>query len=230
MPRVTLDGMSDGLPCWADLTAGAGPEFYGPVLGWTFTEEGAAAHHDVVALDGGHRVAGLGAPEGSPPGWTLYVAVADAADTAEAIEEAGGQVLHGPEDDGNGGLVVVAIDAGGAAFGAWEADTHAERPAWVEAASAEPGQTKAFYATVFGWSHRPTDEPGTTTLHLDGSPAFGAVTFAGDALPHWLVCFPVADPDAAAAAAEAAGGLVVGKDGERAVLEDPTGARFAVLR
>ncbi|MCD2189066.1 VOC family protein [Actinomycetospora soli] len=222
--------MTDGLPCWADLTAGAGPEFYGAVLGWTFTDDGTARHHDVVALADGRRVAGLGAPEGSPPGWTLYVAVDDAADAAAAIEEAGGQVLHGPDDDGTGGLVVVAIDAGGAAFGVWEADDHAGPLTWAEAASAEPGQTKTFYGSVFRWTHRPTDEPGTTTLHLDGSPAFGTVTFAGDALPHWLVHFAVADVDAAAAAAGAAGGLVVGTDAERAVLEDPTGARFAVVR
>ncbi|WP_433799753.1 VOC family protein [Actinomycetospora sp. CA-084318] len=222
--------MTDGLPCWADLTAGAGPEFYGAVLGWTFTDEGAAAHHDAVALADGQRVAGLGAPEGSPPGWTLYVAVEDAAEAAEAVEEAGGQVLHGPDDDGSGGLVVVAIDAGGAAFGLWEADEHAPPLHWAEAASAEPGQTKSFYSAVLGWTHRPTDEPGTSTLHLEDSPAFGAVTFAGDALPHWLVHFPVADVDAAGAAAEAAGGVVVGKDAQRAVLEDPTGARFAVVR
>ncbi|WP_018333967.1 VOC family protein [Actinomycetospora chiangmaiensis] len=225
--------MSDGLPCWADLTAGAGPEFYGAVLGWTFTEAGAAAHHEVVALRDGRRVAGLGGPEGSPPGWTLYVAVPDAAETAAAIEESGGQVLHGPDDDGSGGLVVVAIDAGGAAFGVWEADAHADPVTWAEAASAEPGATRTFYATVFGWTHAPTDEPGTTTLHLDDGPAFGAVAFAGDALPHWLVHFAVADVDAAAAAAQDAGGLVVGKvvgkEERRAVLEDPTGARFAVV-
>ncbi|MDL5160301.1 VOC family protein [Actinomycetospora termitidis] len=218
--------MTDGRPCWADLTAGAGRDFYAAVCGWTFTDDG-AVHHEAVALADGRRVAGLGGPEGAPPGWTVYVAVDDAAGTAEAIEEAGGQVLHGPDDDGRGGLVVVAIDAGGAAFGVWESDEHAAPVPWVAAASAEPGQTKAFYGTVLGWTHEPTDEPGTTTLHHDGD-AFGAVVFAGDALPHWLAHFPVADVDAAAAATEAAGGSVVGKEDGKAVLEDPTGARFAV--
>ncbi len=221
--------MTLGLPIWADLTAGAGPEFYGPVLGWTVTDECPAAHHEAVALRDGRRVAGFGGPDGAPPGWTLYVAVEDAAETAEAIEEAGGQVLSGPDDDGSGGLVVVAIDAGGATFGAWEADEHVAPVAWAEAASADPGQTKTFYTSVLGWTHRPTDEPGTTTLHLDDGPACGAGACAGDARPHWLVHFPVAAVAAAAAAARAAGGLVVGKDARRAVLEDPTGARFAVV-
>ncbi len=161
--------MADGVPCWADLTIGGAPDgvtaFYGAVLGWSFTDDGAADHHEAVALADGRRVAGIGGPEGSPPGWTLYFAVEDAADAAERAEEAGGMVLHGPDDDGCGGLVVVALDAGGAVVGFWESDDVGPGPAWVEAASAEPGQTKTFYGAVLGHTHRPTDEPGTTTLH-----------------------------------------------------------------
>jgi predicted enzyme related to lactoylglutathione lyase len=168
--------MADGVPCWADLTIGDGPDvvaYYAAVLGWSFTAGGAAGHHEAVALADGRRV------------------------------------------------------------GLWESDDVGPGPEWVEAASAEPGQTKTFYGAVLGHTHAPTDEPGTTTLHRDG-PALGAVVFAGDALPHWLVHFAVADADAAARAAQAAGGLVVGapaphRAGRRAVLADPSGARFAVL-
>jgi hypothetical protein len=232
--------MADGVPCWADLTVADGPDgvtaFYGTVLGWSFTDDGAAAHHDAVALADGRRVAGIGGPEGSPPGWTLYFAVEDAADAAERAEEAGGMLLHGPDDDGCGGLVVVALDAGGAVVGLWESDDVGSGPAWVEAASAEPGQTKTFYGAVLGHTHEPTDEPGTSTLHRDGPPV-GAVVFAGDALPHWLVHFGVASAeavDAAAAAVPAAGGEVLEvpadtRAGRRAVLADPSGARFAVI-
>jgi hypothetical protein len=232
-----VGGTADGEPCWADLALVEGADtvtaFYGAVLDWTFTDEGAAEHHEAVALAGERRVAGLGAPDGSPPGWTLYLAVEDAADVAERLVEAGGMLLHGPDDDGCGGLVVVALDAGGATVGLWESDEPAAPPAWVEAASADPGLTKTFYGTVLGFTHEPTDEPGTTTLHRDG-PALGAVVFAGDALPHWLVHFGVDDVDAVAAAAEDAGGTVVeapteATSGRRAVLADPSGARFAVI-
>jgi uncharacterized protein len=232
-----MGATTDGMPCWADLAVAGGPDgvtaFYEAVLGWSFTGEGASTHHEVVALAGGCRVAGIGAPDGSPPGWTLYFAVEDAADTAERLEEAGGMLLHGPDDDGCGGLVVVALDAGGATFGVWESDEPGVAPVWVEAASAEPGQTKTFYTTVLGYTHEPTDEPGTTTLHRDGPPD-GAVVFAGDALPHWLVHFGVDDVDGAVASASAAGGEVLeppadSSFGRRAVLADPSGARFAVL-
>jgi predicted enzyme related to lactoylglutathione lyase len=232
--------MADGVPCWADLTIGDAPDgvtaFYGTVLGWTFTDDGAAAHHDAVALTGGRRVAGIGGPEGSPPGWTLYFAVEDAADAADRLEEAGGMLLHGPDDDGRGGLVVVALDAGGATVGFWESDDVGPGPVWVEAASAEPGLTRTFYGTVLGHTHGPTDEPGATTLHRDGPPV-GAVVFAGHALPHWLVHFGLGTTeavDAAAAAVPAAGGEVLEApvdtpQGRRAVLADPSGARFAVI-
>lgn len=238
--------MAEGTPCWADLALASDPgedltAFYAAVLGWTFSSDGGASHHRAVARASGSRVAGIGAPDGSPPGWILYVAVEDAADAAEEVEEAGGQVLGGPDDDGRNGLVVVGIDAGGAPFGLWESDPDpddpAVAPAWVEAASAEPGQTRTFYARLLGATHRPTDEPGTTTLHTGGGEPFGAVVFAGDALPHWLIHFPVADGaavDHAAEAAPGAGGEVVGTpeehpQGRRAVLLDPTGARFAVI-
>ncbi|MCD2197393.1 VOC family protein [Actinomycetospora endophytica] len=225
------------MPCWADLALAGDTDavtaFYGAVLGWTFTDDGAAEHHEAVALAGERRVAGLGAPDGSPPGWTLYLGVEDAADVAERLEEAGGMLLHGPDDDGCGGLVVVALDAGGATVGLWESDAPGAAPAWVEAASADPGLTKTFYGTVLGLTHEPTDEPGTTTLHRDG-PALGAVVFAGDALPHWLVHFGVSDVDDAVAAAGSSGGLVLegpgeGLGGRRTVLADPSGARFAVI-
>jgi predicted enzyme related to lactoylglutathione lyase len=229
--------MADGMPCWADLTTGEQPggitAFYGDVLGWSFTGEGAAGHHEAVAIADGRRVAGIGGPEGSPPGWTLYFAVEDAADAAERVEEAGGMLLHGPDDDGCGGLVLVALDAGGAVVGFWESDDVGPGPVWVEAASAEPGQTRTFYGAVLAHAHEPTDEPGTTTLHR-GGPALGAVVFAGDALPHWLVHFAVDSVDAVAAAVPAAGGEVIEAAadtpaGRRAVLADPSGARFAVL-
>jgi predicted enzyme related to lactoylglutathione lyase len=96
--------MADGVPCWADLTIGDAPDgvtaFYGTVLGWTFTDDAAAAHHDAVALTGGRRVAGIGGPEGSPPGWTLYFAVEDAADAADRLEEAGGSCCTVPTTTG----------------------------------------------------------------------------------------------------------------------------------
>ena len=48
----------DGTPCWADLAIGGSAD---EVTGF----------YEAVALAGGRRVAGIGAPGGSPPGWTL---------------------------------------------------------------------------------------------------------------------------------------------------------------
>jgi uncharacterized protein len=58
--------MADEVPCWADLAIGDGPvvlAYHPAVLGWTFTEDGAAGHHEAVALaddPSGARFAVLG--------------------------------------------------------------------------------------------------------------------------------------------------------------------------
>ena len=62
----------DGEPYWADLALAGDAEavraFYGAVLGWTFTDEDAVGHHELVALDGDRRVPGLGAVRGDQGG------------------------------------------------------------------------------------------------------------------------------------------------------------------
>ena len=223
------------MPCWAEVDV-ADPEavmgFYGAVLGWTFDAGPRAPHHHAVASSNGRAVAGIGSPGvAAPPAWTLYFAAEDADDVAAAVDEYGGEVLHGPEDVADGRLLV-ALDGGGAIFGVWESDAPPSPPAWVEAASAEPGATRTFYARLFDYAYgAPSDEvPGYVAIE----DVRGGVGLAGDALPHWLVHFAVPDAAAALDAARAAGGAVVeevteGPWGRRAVLTDPGGARFGVV-
>lgn len=233
----------DGVPCWAELdvedreTATA---FYAAVLGWSLHDPVVADHQDRTLRCVDEAVAALGSPGvASPPAWTLYLAVDDVDAAAESVEELGGQVLHGPEDDHAGGRLLVALDAGGAVVGLWESDSSVPAPSsgrlcWAEAASAEPGTTRTFYGELLGW-HWAEDGagPGHLAAHVGGVPVAG-LGLAGDALPHWLPVFGVTSVGAAVTSAEAAGGTVVvtaetGPRGAHAVLVDPAGARFGVL-
>lgn len=247
---ATPSPLRPGVACWAELEVtdpGATASFYGAVLGWTFTAPD--PHHRVVALVRGRPVAALVPGGDGATGWVPYFAVDDAVEAADAVEELGGLLLHGPDDLGAVGRVFVAVDTGGAAFGGWEleapdADLGAGAgitpPAlpWVEALSAEPGASRTFYGRLFGWQHEPREDhgPAYSVIRDPGGPApLGAIDFAGDALPAWLVHVGVDDVEAAVAAAEGAGGSVVatvGPDvrGRRAVLADPAGVRFAVLQ
>ena len=122
------DGMArtDGVPCWAELDvedAGTVTPFYTAVLGWAVGPGTAAEHQAAVARVDGRPVAAFGSPGvAAPPVWTLDLAVDDVDAAAGELEELGGQVLHGPEDDGAGGRLLVGVDAGAAVVGLWESD------------------------------------------------------------------------------------------------------------
>ncbi|WP_285648023.1 VOC family protein [Actinomycetospora sp. NBRC 106375] len=246
---MTVTARVAGAACWAELDAGDSADldavtaFYGAVLGWTPDASPSAEHQQLAVHAGGVPVAALGSPgAATPPAWTLYLAVDNVDAAAEALEELGGQVLHGPEDDLAGGRLLVALDAGGAAVGLWESDDALPAPGpgrlcWAEAASAEPGTTRTFYRALFGWEIDDDDEDGAGRLVCRGEDgrALAGLGLAGDALPHWLPVFAVADADAALAAARDAGGTVVtpvseGPRGRQATLTDPAGARFGVIR
>lgn len=231
-----------GSPCWAEVDVDD-PErvtaFYAAVLGWTFTDDGAADHHVAIALVDGRPVAALGSVGAAPPpAWTPYFAVEDADEAGDRVTELGGTVLDGPEDAGDAARAFVAVDTGGAVFGGREDDAATVRGAgalvWVEAASADPGQARTFLRNLFGYRYEPGPEEGAVTMYLGDGSVVGGIGFAGDALPHWSVHFAVADVDAAADAAGRSGGTVVtaphdDAGGRRALLEDPTGARFGVM-
>ncbi|MFC5141667.1 VOC family protein [Actinomycetospora rhizophila] len=233
----------DGAPCWAELDV-EDPEavtaFYAAVLGWSVDAGVGADHQHRIVRRDEHAVGAFGSPGvAAPPAWTLYLRVDDVDAAAESLAELGGEVLHGPEDDHDGGRFLVATDAGAAVVGLWESDHDVPAPGpgrlcWAEAASAEPGTTRSFYTELLGWRWA---EDGAGPGHLAGGGGDGPVAglgLAGDALPHWLPVFAVRDADAAVRAAAEAGGEVVvpvdaGPRGRQATLADPGGARFGVL-
>jgi uncharacterized protein len=237
---------TDGVPCWAELDIGdeADPDavaaFYAAVLGWSAGPEVVADHQHRLVRHSDVAVAAFGSPGvAAPPVWTLYLAVDDVDAAAEQIEELGGQVLHGPADDLSGGRFLVGSDAGAAVVGFWESDDDVPAPSpgrlcWAEAASAEPGTTRTFYRELLGWEFVDgADHPGHLHGLVGGRPVAG-LGLAGDALPHWLPFFGVADVDAAVRAAYGSGGTVViavtpGPRGRHATLADPTGAHVGVI-
>ena len=165
LPR---DGYPAGVPCWVDIVQpdlDATMAFYGDLLGWTFemrTPEGVPQHYAYARLDG-LIVAGVSGPpaaETDPVGWTTYVWVDSADETAATVEANGGRVLLAPADIPRAGRVALCADPAGAVFGLWQA---AENRG-VELVNApgswnfselnlhDPGAAEAFYGAVFGWA------------------------------------------------------------------------------
>ena len=243
-----------GTPSWVDIgtdVEGA-KKFYGSLFGWTTQDAGPPEETGGYGffLKNGKVVAGYG-PQMTPgpPYWTTYISVDDADATAKKVEAAGGTVVMAPMDVMAAGRMAVFQDPQGAFISAWQPGEHkgaqlANEPGafcWNELNTRDVAGSSAFYEKAFGWTAvTQTDGPmpytefrlGDTTIAgmMDMPPMVPA-----DVPPHWLVYFAVDDTDAAVKQTEKAGGAVRMPPmdipvGRFAVLGDPQGATFAVIR
>src|SRR4051794_9080682 len=185
--------------------------------------------------------------QGQPPAWMTYMATADADATAAAVRSAGGSVIVEPMDVMASGRFGVFADDVGAVFGVWQPGEHRGAQAvnrdgaltWDELATAEPEAAQLFYGAVFGWTLDPIEDGGRVVYaswKLDGRLIGGLLPqLPAGVPPNWLVYFGVPDLDAGVAEAERLGArtLLPRRDvpaGAFAVLADPQGATFALLR
>jgi len=196
-------------------------------------------------------------PPGTPPHWMPYLSVESADQTAEKVKAAGGKVMAEPFDVMEHGRMAVCMDPLGAAFCVWQAKQHSGvavrgEPgafAWCQLNAPSTGreEAKRFYGEVFGWTYR--DDPMamgdsyTTWLGQEGGTGQSQVRGGMMPIPpgvqapaHWLIYFASDDVDESAARARLSGGqiMVPGTDipgmGRFAVLQDPQGAFFAVVK
>lgn len=111
---------------------------------------------------------------------------------------------------------------------------------WFDLLVDEPAEAKTFYGKLFGWTFEPLGDGDYDTIVHAGRPIGGVIEHApeNDTEPDdiWLPSLSVADVDGAVKRAQSDGGAVVmepravGARGRVAILEDPEGATFAVMR
>jgi predicted enzyme related to lactoylglutathione lyase len=253
----TVESYHQGVPCWVDLLTPdveATRTFYGELFGWEYDarpmpmESGETAYYYMAAL-GGRNAAGLmQAPEegAGAPSWRTYFAVDDAEASAARIPELGGTVLLPLAEIPGSGRMTIAVDAGGAVFGLWQAQGHigsaavneAGAPIWHELQSDDAPAAATFYESLTGDGREVTSmgEFDYISLTAEGKPAAGIMPKQDSSQPtDWLVYFGVDDVDASAAQAEALGGSVLEAPysiegvGRMAVLADPQGVVFAIM-
>ncbi|GAA0938793.1 VOC family protein [Actinocorallia libanotica] len=246
-----------GTPCWIELMVPdqrAALDFYRELFGWE-GEIGPAetGGYAICTLDG-RPVAGIMAtlpPESGKPAppnvWTVYLATGDVDGTEKAVTTAGGTVLLPAMDVRGLGRMAVAADPQGAAFGLWQArdftgfriSGEADSVVWVELNTSDVAAASDFYRAVLSIETAPM--PGAEGYHSlnAGGETVGGMGTPDDALPgmppHWLVYFAVDDPDAKVERLTRAGGHVLQPPfdmiaGRMAVVQDPQGAMFALLK
>jgi predicted enzyme related to lactoylglutathione lyase len=247
-----------GTFCWADLgtpDAAAAKRFYTGLFGWTFEDRpmGVDAVYTMFSV-GTHPVAALyqqePQPPGAPPHWLSYICVESAADTALRTRELGGTVLMDAFDVLDVGRMALIQDPSGAVVALWEPKRHIgagivgepNTLCWNELATADTAVAGRFFRDLLGWKSELKQlgaVPYTTFMRDESGPAGGMMAIGpdwGPVPPHWLVYFAVSDCDASAERARVLGAMVkvppsdVPGIGRFAVLEDPQGAAFAIIR
>jgi len=243
-----------GTPSWVDL-ASSDPDtakaFYSTLFGWTVDEQGPEAGGYAMFLKKDKTVSGVGplAMEGQPSAWTTYVTVDEADVTVDKAKGAGATVYVEPMDVLDVGRMAVFADPTGAAIALWQPRAHqgaqlANEPGtfcWNELQTRDTEAAKAFYHTVFGWDASTSEMDGMSyTEWKNGENVVGGMMDMPAGVPaavpaHWLVYFAVEDCDATLATATANGATVMVPatdipPGRFAVLADPAGAVFAVIK
>jgi len=243
-----------GTPCWFDLLspdAEAAAAFYAALFGWTYDVSGSEHGRYHTAMVDGRPAAGIGQrQEGThaPSAWTVHLAAGDAAAMSDRVTELGGSVLSEPAEVRGLGHLAIVQDPGGAVFGLWQPLTHHGfgithehgTMGWCEVNVPDGEAAKAFYAELMGAEARRLESDAVPTAYYvlwkDDDAVAGILEMTAEwqgVPPHWMPYFEVEDCDAAARAAEAAGGSVSVQPfdteyGRIAVVTDPFGAAFSV--
>ncbi|AWB87704.1 VOC family protein [Mycetocola zhujimingii] len=254
MPDITVT--TPGAPCWLELTTSdpaRSQEFYGALFGWDAEIGDDVLYGGYVSFNlSGRRIAGAMKKQGDahyPDSWSVYLLTTDAAATAAAVAEAGGENMFAPMDVPNMGVMGFATDATGATVGYWKPAEHTgfqvERehgaPVWCELLASDFEKAVTFYEKAFGWSLKDegtSDDFRYKTFEVDGQAFAGIYDAKGDLAEgepaSWAVYFGADDVDATVAKAVELGATV--KDpavdteyGRIASVTDPTGAVLRLM-
>jgi predicted enzyme related to lactoylglutathione lyase len=231
----------------------AAAKFYTTLFGWSVEEVpmGAMGTYRLFKQSGKQVAGCMAAQQGMPSAWLTYVASDDVDATAKKIAEHKGKIIVPPTDVPNIVRFAVAMDPGNAAIGVLKGiGPGADQPlpndppapgtfCWDELQTSDQETAKKFYGAIFGWAGNAGDDPMKYWhWQLNGKDIGGMMPLQGPpgVPPHWLSYVAVVDVDASTKKAEGAGAKVlvptmdIPGTGKFSVLQDPTGAAFAVFR
>ena len=223
-------------------------DFYTGLFGWE-TEAYKPGEVDYTMISsGGQNHGGFArAMEGAPPPhWLSHVRVEKLEDTIEKATGAGGQLAAGPFEMGEVGRIAIIADPQGAYVSAYEPPDEGPAPegvfVWDELGTTDVDGAQRFYEEVFGWTtadmgsdfggYRIFDRVGGT-----GQGVAGLMQNQEENIPAmWTPYVGVEDADATCAKAKELGATAIVEPidvptvGRFAVLQDPQGAVFGIIR
>jgi len=241
-------------PAWVDLAttdSDGARAFYTKVFGWNaeVNPDPQYGGYALAKIDG-QDVAGIGPTQSpdQPAAWSVYIGTDDAERLAERVQAAGGTVVAPAFDVGDQGRMAVFQDPSGAFISGWQATQmggfQTQGPnkfSWAELNARGLEKALPFYQEVFGWTAKSsgTGDMPYTEFQVDGRSIAGATEMnpmvPAEVPSYWMVYFGVDDVDASFRAAIDAGAreMVAPMDypgGRLAILADPQGAAFGIMR
>jgi predicted enzyme related to lactoylglutathione lyase len=259
MPDTTAPTHAPGTFCWPELATTdqkSAVAFYRKLFGWDVNDQPIGPTETYSMFNIGGKATGAAytmRPEerqhGAPPHWNSYVAVANADSAAKRAQELGGKVLAPPFDVMDAGRMAVVQDPTGAVFSVWQGKQHNGAAilgepgslCWTELATRDTKRAEQFYTQLFGWSAKTgTDtQMPYTEFSNQGRPGAGMMEIMpewGNIPPNWMPYFAVNDCDATANKAKELGASFrvpptdIPNVGRFAVIQDPQGATFAIVK
>jgi len=256
---ATVTQHAPGTFCWPELATSdqeGAKKFYTSLFGWTFQDSdiGDGQFYTMLKLNGAsvgalYKLRPDESTKGMPPHWGTYVAV-DSADAAAAkAKQLGASIMVEPFDVMDVGRMAVIQDPTGAVFSVWQPKKHigvgvldeVGAMCWNELMTTDAAKAKPFYMGLFGWKDetKPMGPMVYTIYKNGGANAGGMMQISprmGPIPSHWLVYFSVKDCDATVNKATGMGAKVtvpaqdVPGVGRFAILQDPQGAHFGVVK
>jgi uncharacterized protein len=219
-------------------------EFYNQLFGWaTEVFKGDEFEYPMISVDGVSHGGYPPVQEGTPPHWAGNVAVEDVDGTIEKVKAAGGNLVHGPQDIPEVGRFAVFADPQGAVFIAFQfsgdSPTGQGVFVWDELGTQDVEGAERFYNAVFGWTTTDMGEEygGYKIFSIGETNVGGLMKMPEPSIPSmWSPYVAVEDVDATVARAGELGGqtlmgpMDVPNVGRIAVLKDPVGAVFGIIR
>lgn len=155
--------MALGRPCWIDITVKRAEDrerlvdFLCVAFDWTFEVTGPDTGFYTMLRRDGMDVAAVGQQEHGGGRWITYLSTDDVMATAIRVRDAGGDVISEPMTVMRAGIMALASDPTGAAFGLWQPDLfagfpdviEAGFPEWFHHGSSDPESAAQFYARAF---------------------------------------------------------------------------------
>jgi len=240
---------------WDELATSDGSaakKFYTTLFGWKANESpmGPDQPPYVMLEKGSKPVAALYENKKTRPHWNSYVSVSNVDDAAKKAKSLGAKILAEPFDVMDVGRMATIQDPYGAVLSLWQPKKHigahilGEPGAlvWTELMTTDAKSAESFHTRLFPWktSQMQSATGGPYTSFLVGENGTGGmmqITPEMGKMPaHWYPYFAVDDCDATVAKAKGLGAQVhvpatdIPNVGRFAVLSDPQGAPFAVIK